>query len=165
MPPRNPIADSANMPPDARPMSVGCMPPTIPPGLVDMISDAGSGDQDGDHHRPGQHVAEEDQAEDGNLNRLGLGVGDGDDERTLTHGGEHQRGGGDLRAGAIDHPGPENQPRLRQRRVRRNQFADQKDQHERQAEQKAHMGRADGTEACRQLALHCVTQASGQRRQ
>ena len=38
MPPRNPIADSANMPPDARPMSVGFMPPTIPPGLVDMIS-------------------------------------------------------------------------------------------------------------------------------
>ena len=42
-------------------------------------------------------VAEEDQAEQRDLHRLGLDVGDGHDERALAHGGEHQRGGGDLR--------------------------------------------------------------------
>ena len=38
MPPRNPIAESANIPPEARPISVGFTPPTMPPGLVDMIT-------------------------------------------------------------------------------------------------------------------------------
>ena len=38
MPPRKPIAESANIPPDATPMSVGRRPPIMPPGLVDMIT-------------------------------------------------------------------------------------------------------------------------------
>ena len=38
MAPRKPIAESANMPPEASPNRVGLMPPTMPPGLVDMIT-------------------------------------------------------------------------------------------------------------------------------
>ena len=38
MAPRKPMAESANMPPEASPMSVGLMPPTMPPGLVDMMT-------------------------------------------------------------------------------------------------------------------------------
>ena len=38
MAPRKPIAESANMPPEASPISVGLIPPIMPPGFVDMIT-------------------------------------------------------------------------------------------------------------------------------
>ena len=38
MAPRKPIAESANMPPEASPISVGRMPPTPPGIFVDMIT-------------------------------------------------------------------------------------------------------------------------------
>ena len=60
-------------------------------------------------------------------------------------------------APSID-PRPKNQPGLRHRRVRRYEFADKKNQYERQAEQKPHMRGADRAEARRQLALHGIAE-------
>ena len=60
---------------------------------------ARGGHEDRGHHRQGHRIAEEDQAEDRDLDRLGLQISDGDDERALAHGDEHQRGRGDLRRG------------------------------------------------------------------
>ena len=57
---------------------------------------AGRGDQDGEPLAGRHLVAQERQAEHGDLHRLGLGLGGGDDERALLHGGEQQSGGGDL---------------------------------------------------------------------
>ena len=158
MAPRKPIAESANMPPEASPISVGRMPPTMPPCFGRHDHDAGSGDDDRRHHRPRQHVAEKNQAEYCDLDRLGLDVGDGDDERAFAHGDEHQRGGGDLREGAENDPRPESPSRPWQRRSGRQHHADEEHQHERKAEQKSDMGGADGAELDRQFALHGVAQ-------
>ena len=101
-------------------------------------------------------IAEEDQAEQRRLDRLGLDVGDGDHERAVVHGREHRRGGDDLRAGAEHDPGPEHRRRHGQRQPGRHQHAGEKHQRERKAEQEAHMGGADGAERRGQLALHGV---------
>ena len=171
MAPRKPIADSANMPPEASPNSVGLMPPSrdaFALALADKRSlgrhdhHAGGGDQDRRHHRPGHDIAEKNEPEHRDLDRFGLDVGDGDDERALAHGGKHQRGGGDLRKRAVDHPGPKAQPRPRQRRAGRHQHAGKKNDREGKTEQKPHMRRADGAETAGQLALHRVAQGLGE---
>ncbi len=80
---RSPTA--ANMPPEARPSSVGLMPPTMPPGLVDMMTTPAVATRIAIIIGQRHHIAEEDQAEDRDLDRLGLDIGDGDDERALAH--------------------------------------------------------------------------------
>ena len=87
------------------------------------------------------------------LHRLGLDVGVDHDEGAVVHGGEHQRGGDDLRQRAVEHPGPERQRRARQRGAGRDQHGGEKHQRERKPEQEPHMGRADGAELRGELAL------------
>ena len=84
------MAESANIAPDASPMSVGRMPPVMPPGLYGHDDDTGRRDHDRSHHRHADDIAEEDRAEDRHLDRLGLDVGNDDDERALAHRGEHR---------------------------------------------------------------------------
>ena len=80
MPPRKPIAESAKH--SARRQADERWPDAADHAsrLGRHDHDACGGDDDCDHHRPGQRVAEKDQTEHRDLNRLGLGVGDGDDE-------------------------------------------------------------------------------------
>ena len=102
------------------------------------------------------------QAEQRDLHRLGLDVGIDHHERAVVHGGEHQRGGGDLRQRADDHPGPKGERRLRQALPERDHHAGEEDERERNAEQEAHMGRAHGAEPRGELALRGI--AHGLRR-
>ena len=117
---------------------------------------AGRRDQDGDRHGQRQLVAEEDEPEQGDLYRLGLEIGDGDDEGALAHRGEHEPGCQHLSQRTVEHPRPERPARLRQRPPGREQDAGKKHERERKAEQEAHMGGADRAEARGQLALHGV---------
>jgi hypothetical protein len=107
-------------------------------------------------------ITEEYQAEQRHLDGLGLDIGDGDDERALPHGGQHQRGRGDLHERAVEHPGPETRARPRQGRARDEHDAGQEEQREGKAEQEAHMGGADRAELDGQLALRRI--ARGLRR-
>ena len=57
-------------------------------------------------------VAEEDQAEQRDLHRLGLDIGVSDHERALAHHRQHGRGGANLGQRAADHPEPEQRRRI-----------------------------------------------------
>ncbi len=108
-------------------------------------------------------LAEEDDGEDGDLHRLRLGVGDGDDEGALAHRRKHQGGRRDLAERARARPGE-------RRGVRRRHVADDKrheqecEEAEGQAEEKADVGRADGAEARGQTLLRRVAEGLGDRR-
>ncbi len=132
------------------------MPPIIPPGFGGHHDHARRGDNDRDRHRQSDPIAEKDQAEDRNLDRFGLDIGDGDHEGALAHRRQHQRGGRDLRDGAVENPRPEFPSGMRQRQSGCQHHACKKDQRERKAEQKTHQRGAERAEARRQLALHRV---------
>ena len=125
-------------------------------GLERHQHDASGGDDDGGEDRQRQPVAEENESEYRSLNRFGLDVGDGDDERAVVHRHQHRGGGDDLRTGAEDDPGNEAPSRPGQRQAGHDQHAGEKDERERKAEQEAHVGGADGAERRGQLALHGV---------
>jgi hypothetical protein len=99
-------------------------------GLERDHDHAGGRDQNGGGGERRDPVAQKDQAEECDLHRLGLDIGVGDDERALAHGGKHERGGGDLRSGAGDHPWPEYGRDMRQAFAGRQHDADQQDQRE-----------------------------------
>ncbi len=133
------------------------MPPTMPPGFVDMMTNARSGDDDRDHHRQRHHVAEKNQAEDRDLDRLGLDIGDGDDERALAHRREHQRGRRDLRRGAVAAPRARTpMPVCGSGAPVHSITTGEKDERKRKAEQEPHMGGAERAERAGQLALHRI---------
>ncbi len=74
-----------------------CMPPTMPPGLVDMITTPAVATTIAIIIGQSLLSPRKIKPEDRDLDRLGLHIGDGDDERALAHGDEHQRRRRDLR--------------------------------------------------------------------
>ena len=107
MPPRKPMAAMANMAPEAMPSRAGRQLKASSALLrgQDMISTPAVAMHDGQRQARRQPITQEGEAENGNLNRLGLGVGGGDHEGTLAHGGEQQGGGTDLRQRCSRAPG------------------------------------------------------------
>jgi hypothetical protein len=95
----------------------------------------------------------EKQPEQGSLHRLGLDVRVDHDERAVVHGGEHECGRGDLCERAIEHPGPENGRRARQRLFGCDEDDREEHQRERKTEQEAHVRRPDRAECHGELAL------------
>ena len=152
MPPRKPTADSANIAPAARPSSVART--SMRGAWLERHGDhAGGCDQDGGRH-PGRHdVAEENEAEQRRLHRLGLDVGIDHHERAIVHGGKHQGGGGHLRQRAEDDPGPKGRRRPRKTLPERDHHAGKEDEREWKPEQKTHVGRAHGAKPRGQFAL------------
>ena len=72
--------------------------------------DADGRDQDRQHLASRQVIAEEDEAEDRGLDRLGLEVGGRHHEGAVVHRQQHQAGGDDLAERAQQQPRPERQP-------------------------------------------------------
>jgi hypothetical protein len=124
--------------------------------------DAGGRNQDRGCDRHRDLVAEKNEAEQGDLHRLGLDVGDGDDEGALVHGGEHERGGEDLRQRADENPGHIDRIGRGQRDAACRRDEGQKNQRKGKAEQKARVRRADGAERAGEFALGGVAQRLGE---
>jgi hypothetical protein len=99
------------------------------------------------------------------LRRLGLGVGDGDDEALRAHRRQHHRGRGHLRKRAERRPAQIVEGERGLIETGRGQKAEEEEDRERQAEQEPHLRRADGAERPDEFALHRVAQRLRARRE
>jgi hypothetical protein len=115
-------------------------------------------DQDGEPLARRHLVAEERQAEDRDLHRLGLGIGGRDYEGARLHGGEQQGRSGDLSQSGRDGPHDCRGIQLRHGQLRRRQHDGKEDEREGQAEEEAHVRGADRAQRGGQLLLHGVAQ-------
>jgi hypothetical protein len=126
--------------------------------------DADRPEHDRRRAEPGHRFAEEDEAEHGGLDHLGLGVGDADGEIPVGEGVEQQRGRDDLRDGAQRHPRREAPIEggqvLADAKVEQQQIEDR----ERKAEGVARVGRRVGAEPPLQVLLERRADVLQQRR-
>jgi hypothetical protein len=125
-------------------------------GLERHHHHARGGDQDGERQPRGHGIAEQNEPEQRDLHRLGLDIRDADHERALVHRRQHQGGGGHLRQGAVDDPGPIGRARARQARATGDQHARQEQQRKRKSEQEADMRRPHRAERGRELPLRSI---------
>ncbi|MGY4341484.1 hypothetical protein ACVWW3_006390 [Bradyrhizobium sp. LM2.9] len=110
-------------------------------------------------------IAEEDEAEDRRLDRLGLQVGRRHHEGPVIHRQQHQAGRHDLAERAEQQPRPEHGRRHAEMIAGRDQHHGEKQQREREAEQEADIGRAPGPQRLRQRPLHRIARDLSRARQ
>ena len=102
-------------------------------------------------------IAEEDEAENRDVNRLGLRQRDGDDERAFLHRGQQQGRRGDLRDAADERPA-EHRGVQRRRGAEDQDSGEQEKDGEGQAKQEPYVCGADCAERRRQFLLHGITE-------
>jgi hypothetical protein len=115
--------------------------------------------------RDGGRIVERDEAEERDLRRLGLGIGDRDDEALGAHRREHHRGRDHLRDRAERRPAEIERCEPRQAKAGHGQQPREEHRRERQAEQESHLRRAHRSKRADQVALHRVAQRLGARRE